>query len=95
MRKLAKFKKCFEGLSFEKKWKRFCLTAHKYRGQFSINSFSSSQKYHIPMSNSQSPQKLTDSIDTTNVGTILKNYGFNVDEKTFGKKSETSRLLVS
>ena len=42
-----------------------------------------------------SPAKANDSIDTSKVGTILKNYGYNVDEEMFGRKSETSRLLVS
>ena len=42
-----------------------------------------------------SPAKANDSIDTSKVGTILKNYEYNVDEEMFGRKSETSRLLVS
>ena len=42
-----------------------------------------------------SPAKTNDSVDTSKVGTILKNYGYNVDEEMFGRKSETSRLLVS
>ena len=42
-----------------------------------------------------SSAKTNDSVDTSKVATILKNYGYNVDEEMFGRKSETSRLLVS